>query len=144
MKFLRSKLVILVGVLVFVIGTGALVWFFVVSPGARAQQSPSTRVEGRSYVLEPFMTNLADEGSRRIIRVSVELLVTDGRAVKDVERAQSEVRSEILALLRSRYLADLEGERGMTRLAADIQDRVNTVLGHAGTLQVYFTDFIIQ
>jgi len=145
MKKLRSKLGLIAGLLVFLAGSGALVWFLVLSPGARAEVAPPPpEAKAKTYTLDQFLTNLADEGSRRILRVSMELLVVEDSTVRELDRQRGQVRSEILALLRSRYLADLEGERGMMRLAADIVERINAILGTGGVLRVYFTDFIIQ
>jgi flagellar basal body-associated protein FliL len=143
MKKLRSRLGLLIGLAVFILGSGVAVWFFVLSP-ARAAEAPSPEATATIYSLEPFITNLADIGSRRILRVTMELLVAKGTDAKELDRQKPQLRSEILALLRSRYMADLEGERGMSRLASDIAERANTVLGQPAVLRVYFTDFIIQ
>lgn len=143
-KLLRSKLVIIVGLLVFLAGSGALVWFLVLAPGAHASEPVDKPVEGKSLKLDPFRTNLADAGARRFIQLEVELLVADEQAVKEMTKSVSQVRSEILTLLRSRYIADLDGQMGMNRLAADIVERVNGILTKPSVLNVFFTDFIIQ
>ncbi len=143
-KLLRSKLVIIIGLLVFLAGSGALVWFLVLSPGVHAAKPPEKPIEGKSVLLDPFRTNLADAGARRFIQLEVELYVADEQAVKEVTKMASQVRSEILTLLRSRFIADLDGQLGMNRLAADMVERVNGILSRPSVLNVFFTDFIIQ
>jgi flagellar basal body-associated protein FliL len=115
----------------------------VLSPG-RGAEATDPEAGAINYALEPFTTNLADAGGRRILRVSMELRVSGEIEVRDLDLHRTKLRSEILSLLRSRYLADLEGEIGMQRLAADLVTRANAVLGRPVVLRVYFTDFIIQ
>lgn len=139
----KSRLVLLVALLFFAAGAGALVWFLVLGPGQSAAK-PVPTVNGRLFDAGSYLTNLADEGGRRVLRTAVELLVRDSKTLQELRDRQTEVRSEILALLRGMRLAELEGEAGMTRVAAQLVDRINALLGRPGVLKAFFTDFIIQ
>ncbi|MDP2872522.1 MAG: flagellar basal body-associated protein FliL [Bacillota bacterium] len=139
----KSRLILLVGLLVFIAGAGALVWFLVLSPG-RTSANPAPAPVGKPFDAGSYLTNLADEGGRRVLRAAVELSVGDNKTLQELKERSTEVRNEILALLRSKRLADLEGATGMVNAAAELTGRINALLGRPGVLKTFFTDFIIQ
>jgi flagellar FliL protein len=141
----KSRLLLVIAILVFLAGAGALVWFLVLAPGqTEATPAPPQAQNGKPFDAGSYLTNLADEGGRRILRAAVELSVTDNKTLQELKERQTEIRNEILALLRSKRLSELEGEAGMSTVAGELVDRVNRLLGRHAVLRAYFTDFIIQ
>jgi flagellar basal body-associated protein FliL len=136
---------LLVALLIFAAGAGSLVWFLVLAPArTEANPAPPQAQTGKPFDAGSYLTNLADEGGRRILRAAIELSVTDNKTLQELKDRQTEVRNEILALLRGKRLSELEGEAGMSNAAGELVERINRLLGRQGVLRAFFTDFIIQ
>lgn len=145
MSKLKVKPIYAVAGLVFVAGVAALVWFLVLAPDAGAAPAADGQPDDTiTCEVGQFLTNLADEGSRRLLRLNLVLAVADQRTAKELNAKSSMVKTEVLALLRSKRLAEVEGGAGMTQLAAEIADCLNELLGRPAVVRAYFTDFIIQ
>jgi len=96
------------------------------------------------YRAGEFLTNLADNGGRRFIRVVVEFSVDDRLVTRELDQKSAAVADGILAVLRSKTLAEVEGAAGMEALARDIAARVNGLLKTGRVTRVFFVEFIIQ
>jgi len=141
---LKAKPLYIVAGVVFLAGAGALVWWLVLAPGPSAASPDPEPANLTTCEVGQFLTNLADEGSRRLLRLNLVLAVSDQRTAKELESKSSLVKSEILVLLRTKKLMDVEGGSGMVQLASDIVERLNALLGRPAVQRAYFTDFIIQ
>jgi flagellar basal body-associated protein FliL len=130
--------------LVFLAGAAALLWFLVLAPGEASGSTPADAGDAVAVEVGQFLTNLSGEGSRRLLRLNLVLSVTDRRAAKELGEKANLVKSEVLALLRSKQLAEVEGGEGMQQLGLEIVARINLFLGREAVLRAYFTDFIIQ
>ena len=94
--------------------------------------------------IKEFQVNSADIGSRRFIRMKIYLGSNDKALVKEIERREPELRSRVIATLRSTKVADLEGEEGMERLKKVILEEANALLSTGDVEDLFFDEFIIQ
>lgn len=92
-----------------------------------------------------IVTNLADPGGKRYIRISVQFeFKTDEVAHDFSDKFQTRVKDAILTLLWSKTSEALSGVDGMSLLREDIKSRVNQIMGPGSVTQVFILDRVIQ
>jgi flagellar protein FliL len=136
-------LILLIGIPFLLLGGLAVFHFFLgglpfLSSG---EEEVAEVVEARpryTYAMQEFQVNLADEGTRRFLRTTIDL------AYKEIETRQSELRSHIISILRSKYVSDLGEPGGMQALEQDLLQKLNSLL-EAGEIEaIYYKEFIFQ
>ncbi|MDR2668586.1 MAG: flagellar basal body-associated FliL family protein [Desulfovibrio sp.] len=153
-------LIILFILLLFVGGGGTLAWFLlgdrikpmlegVLNKVQGTEQTESVQPDappqpGRTVPLPAFATNLADPLGRRLIRLKIELEVSDPKVREEVERNAARVRDAVLLLLSSKTYADISAPENKVLLKSEITERLNTVLGRGKVIQIFITDLIVQ
>ena len=110
--------------------------------------------EARLMSFEPFVVNLADQGSARFLRTNVQLVVTggekagggEGEGKKGPSVEQMRARSAILELLSAETSDKLTTPEGKEELKKRIVDRMEDILAKSETdvEDVLFSDFVIQ
>jgi flagellar FliL protein len=105
--------------------------------------------EAKGPVIEPFVVNLADSGSRRYLRVSLKLkLKKQEESGPLLEARMPQVRDAVLMLLSGKTTDQLLSVEGKTMLRTELIDRLNTVLKKKNLKKtvknLYFTEFLIQ
>ncbi|MFZ5426265.1 MAG: flagellar basal body-associated FliL family protein [Thermodesulfobacteriota bacterium] len=92
-----------------------------------------------------IVTNLADAGGKRYVRLSVEFDFKDGDVAAEFgEKYQARVKDAILTLLWSKTSEDLSNVDGMLAFRTELQARVNQIMGPGAVKQVFITDRVIQ
>jgi flagellar FliL protein len=91
-----------------------------------------------------FVTNLAGADNRRFVRIQIDMEASSEEAAKELQVKASQVRDQVLMVLRSKTIADLAGPEGMRRLGADLVAGTNKVLANGGISAIYFVEFAIQ
>ena len=142
----KNKLLI-----VFFILTPLLLGFLIVlvlllySGGGGLFEDPLRGTQPR-YIesMRDFQVNLADTGGRRYLRVNFELGFNESRLQNELDSRNSEIRSEIIAVLRAKTVEDLQEPGGQSALKDEIILRMNEVLVTGEIQDLYFTEFIIQ
>ncbi len=137
--------------IVFFILTPLLLGFLIVlvlllySGGGGFFEDPLRGTQPR-YIesMREFQVNLADEGGRRYLRVSFELGFNESRLRNELESRDSEIRSEIMAVLRAKTVEDLQEPGGQNALKDEIILSMNDILVTGVIQDLYFTEFIIQ
>ncbi len=117
--------------------------------------------DGIMYNTGSRIVNLMDPVGRRYLKITVvlEFLPPDYGYYTLPEQEREAVRNEVIAkvdarkpviddlltsLLTSKTYEDIYSLDGKNRLRAEIQERVNQLLGEPQVIAVYFTDFIVQ
>lgn len=100
-------------------------------------------------VIEPFVVNLADPGSRRYLRVSLKFKLRKREESEPLLVARMpQVRDAVLMLLSGKTTDQLSTVEGKTLLRSELIDRLNSVLKKRGLKKaiknLYFTEFLIQ
>ncbi len=94
---------------------------------------------------EPFLINLADEGGKRYLKMTISVDVREEPRKKALDERLPIVRDSILLLLSSLTVKDVSSLEGKLKLRDDIRRLVARTIGAPERLPVvYFTDFFIQ
>ena len=156
----RSKLkwLILILFILLLFGGGAAgAWFFFLADKFRgpdsggattaaAQEDASAAAQpiGTTVVLPPFTVNLADPLGQRFIKISIEVEVSDPKAVQEMDRQKARIRDSIIMLLSSKSYADIATTESKIMLKSEVAARITTILGPGKVYQVFITDMVIQ
>lgn len=142
---LLKAVMILGAVLLVTLLAGAMSYLVAARVAAPPTQQEVKKKEVRTtYPAGEYLTNLADMGSRRFIKVKVELVLNDPRAARDLEEKNGALRDVILGVLRSKTYEEVNGEEGMQQLGELIVKRVNLLVAGGKVAGIYFLEFIVQ
>jgi flagellar FliL protein len=99
---------------------------------------------GSMVTIEPFIVNLAGEGGKRILKVTVTLELSSPEVQVEFQENHQKIMDSVLLLLSSKTFDDVYSIQGKFKLKDEITTRANRflVLGHVK--DAYFTEFIIQ
>ncbi len=144
----KPLLFVLIPVLLLVIGGLAFVFLGDSLPfiSSGSEDSADT-VDGpprHLYAMSEFQVNLADPGTRRFLRMKIDLAYDERALTREIEERESELRSHIIAILRSKFVIDLEEPGGMKELERDLLDQLNSVLDKGQIEAIYYKEFIFQ
>jgi flagellar FliL protein len=116
---------------------------------ASAGSYGSGHSESKSSMIEPFVVNLADPGSRRYLRVNLTLeLKKPEEAEPLLEARMPQMRDTVLLLLSSKTTDQLLAPEGKITLRQELIEQINKVLKtkklKRSVKNLYFTEFLIQ
>ncbi|WP_027191169.1 flagellar basal body-associated FliL family protein [Fundidesulfovibrio putealis] len=95
--------------------------------------------------IQNIVTNLADPGGKRYVRLSVEFDFKDEHVAQEFgEKYQARIKDTILTLLWSKTSEELSSVDGMIAFRTELQSRVNQIMGPGAVKQVFITDRVIQ
>lgn len=95
--------------------------------------------------IQNIVTNLADTGGKRYVRLSVEFDFKDDHVAQEFgEKYQARIKDTILTLLWSKTSEELSSVDGMIAFRTELQNRVNQIMGPGAVKQVFITDRVIQ
>ena len=95
--------------------------------------------------LDPFMTNLADAGGRRFLRVIVALDVETEEMRDAINARMPGIRNALLELFSSKNSPDLLSAQGKYRLRMEILRVINNQLGIADKItKAFYMEFVVQ
>lgn len=134
-------------------GAGGGYWMYATRSSGAPAEPPPPPPPG-VIDMEPFIVNLADEGGRRFLRVSVKLLTWDERQAAEAKEnavVRARIRSAILELLSLQRAEPLVTPEGKEALKKAIAGRVSEV-GHGSgahgselkVVDVLFSEFVVQ
>jgi flagellar FliL protein len=126
--------------------------------GERAAKKKKKKKKGaeedRLMSFEPFVVNLADQGSARFLRTNVQLVVSggkkeaggEGEGKKGPSVEQMRARSAILEILSAQTSDKLTTPEGKEELKKRIIERMTDILekSEIDVEDVLFSDFVIQ
>jgi flagellar FliL protein len=132
--------------LIGIVGGGAY-WWTAGAATAEGEHAKEEEVERGLVKLEPFVVNLADIGSSRYLRVTLELLVHDAEQADELEKNRvslTQARSAILELLTTQLSTELVKPEGKAALRQAIKEAVTHAVNHLEVIDVLFSDFVVQ
>lgn len=157
----RNKLVILLVVMNLALVGGAAAWFFL-SGGdpAEAQEADEEQepeeldptVFGPLIELAPIIANLNDAESGRFLKVTMYVEVAaDATEEAEAEALRAEVdakivpiRSRLVVYFSSCTVEETLGAENKERIALEIVELINEVLGEEQVRRVFYTEFVVQ
>lgn len=113
--------------------------------GEQAQQEEEKEESiGPMYKMETLIVNLADQGGKRYLRVSMELELSSPEVVEEIEKRMPQLRDAILMILPTRQYADISTTAGKISLRDEILAKMNSHLKTGSINTIYFTEFVVQ
>ncbi len=165
----KKVLIIIIGVFVLVMGMmGAgffVLWNQMSNTVAQVQQQndgdtadeeetdgeeEQEVVVGPMYKLDTLIVNLADQGGKRYLRVTMELElkvpeeVEEAEVIDEIEKRLPQLRDSILMILPSKQYADISTTDGKVLLRDEIIAKLNSYLRTGQIGNIYFTEFVVQ
>ena len=112
--------------------------------GARGNGQQAQQILGTLFPLDTFIVNLADEGGKRYLRVTMDLELSAGISENEVQKRLPQVRDSILMVLPSKTFAEVRTMEGKIGLRNEILANLNGIFGKESITNLYFTEFVIQ
>ena len=162
----NKVLIIIVAIFVLMIGAmGAgffILWKQMDNAVAQVQQQNSEEEKAKEepaeaevtmgplYKLDTLIVNLADQGGKRYLRVTMELEmkpvenVEANEVIDELEKRMPQIRDTILMILPSKQYADIATTPGKIALRDEIMAKLNAFLKKGQINTIYFTEFVVQ
>lgn len=150
----KVLIIIIMSSVVVLGGLGAgffIMWQKLANLGVQNVQASAAEKEkkaeagmGPTYHLDPLIVNLADEGGKRFLRVTMELEVKSAEMVKQVEDHLPKIKDTILMILPTKKYDDLHTVDGKIALRDQITKKINGFFKDKPITHIYFTEFVIQ
>ena len=119
------------------------------SPQKVSKETPANETFVTSYYTfaDNFTTNL--NKSKQFLQISVGVSTQyDETVIENVEKHQMALRSEVLGVMGTYSVDDIDGKIGRDKLSDSIQEAINLKLvdleGFGGVEGVHFTSFVLQ
>ena len=141
-------LIIIVAVLVVAGGGGGAYWrFFAKAADPKAAETKKPSEPPAMISFDPFVVNLADPGTPRFLRVTLDLVVEGEEHAKEFSEnavVRTRVRSSLLELLSQQQASQLMTPAGKDALKQAIVARTEHNAEELKVADVLFTEFIVQ
>lgn len=134
---------------VIVVAGGAAYWAATTaissSPSGKVEpKSKTTIVDGVPYDAGEFTTNLADPSGRRLIRIKVEVGLSDEKAKVELEKRKGAMRDAVLGVLRSKTVADISQDKDMQQLRGELQKKIQALVTTGKVVYLFITEIAVQ
>ncbi len=97
---------------------------------------------GKLVPLDTFLVNLAGSRGQKLVKVDMELEVSNTAVEKEINTIMPKIRDIIIIILSSKTYAQIATAQGKDELRNEIRDKVNLFLTKGRIKRVYFTEFI--
>ena len=98
----------------------------------------------RTYSLDTFIVNLADEGAKRYLRVTMKFEMSNDEMDKEIKKRLPQIQDKILMILPTKKVEELQKMEGKIALRNEIIADLNSILTMGEITNVFFTEFVIQ
>jgi flagellar FliL protein len=109
-----------------------------------AAEEEETEEIGPLYSLGTLIVNLADEGGKRYLRVSIELELESAEMTEEVEKRLPQVRDSILMILPTKTFNDINTTPGKIAVRDELLAAMNGIVTTGKIKNLYFTEFVVQ
>ena len=153
---MSNKVVIILVAFLFVVMLGLTAGLFMIWTKLSTANAAATEVTGEDnpqvgieslgpiFPLETFIVNLADEGGKRYLRITMNLELTQEKFTDQIQQRLPQVRDSILMILPTKRFDDIRTVEGKTLLRNEITAKLNSFIGLDSVANIYFTEFVIQ
>lgn len=99
---------------------------------------------GPIYKMDTMIVNLADQGGKRYLRITMELEMSTPELIMEIDTRLPQLRDAILMILPTKQYADIASTEGKVHLRDELIAKMNEIL-KTGTIQtIYFSEFVVQ
>lgn len=100
-------------------------------------------VSAKTFNLEEFTINLADEGGKNYLKVNVYLGYDSKKLTEELTEKTPIIRDAIIEVLRTKKVEDIS-DKNMDNIKIEIIQRINPMLEKGKINNVYFSDILTQ
>jgi flagellar FliL protein len=155
----NKVMIIILGVVVLMMGMMGAGFFMLwskmsatVAQVQNAEGSEQTQREeaekeasiGPLYKMDTLIVNLADQGGKRYLRVTMELELSSAEVQEEIEKRMPQLRDAILMILPTKQYVDISSTQGKIALRDEILNKMNSYLKKGSIATIYFTEFVVQ
>lgn len=99
---------------------------------------------GPIYKMDTLIVNLADQGGKRYLRVTMELELSAPQVIEEIGQRLPQLRDAILMVLPSKQYTDINTTEGKVALRDELIAKMNGILKSGTVKTIYFTEFVVQ
>lgn len=100
-------------------------------------------VSEKTFGLDEFLVNLADEDGKRYLKVKISLGYDGKKLDTELEEKKPILRDAIISVLRTKKAADISS-KGLDNIKMEIIQRINIALTKGQLNNLYFNDLLLQ
>lgn len=108
----------------------------------QAEESKSQEFIGKLVPLETFVLNLSGVRGRKIVKISMELEVSNEEVQLEIDKLKPKIRDMIILIISGKSYSQVSEQEGKEGLREEIKDKVNLFLTKGHIKNVFFTEFI--
>lgn len=115
-------------------------------PAQQSQQNISYLqqvVSAKTYGLDEFLVNLADEDGKRYLKVQVFVGYDNKKLDSELDEKKPILRDAVISILRTKKAADITS-KGLDNIKMEMIQRINPVLTKGQLNNIYFNDILVQ
>lgn len=162
----KGKLIIVVAVLLLVVAVGVYLGYTsflkgkggasqnavnkqqaqqtqVVQNGQTVQTANQQIVSAKTYGLDDILVNLADEDSKRYLKITVFLGYDSKKLDSELEEKKPMIRDAIISTLRTKKASDIS-DKGLEAIKAELIQKINPLLQKGQINNIYFSNVLVQ
>ena len=159
MRMSTKVLIIIIGVVVLIMGTMGAGFFVLwskmstamtqvqnanVTEAAEEEAEQEEVTIGPIYKLDTLIVNLADQGGKRYLRITMEFELSQPELVEEIEKRMPQLRDSILMILPTKTYAEISSTQGKIALRDEILAKLNSFLKTGSITTIYFSEFVVQ
>jgi flagellar FliL protein len=99
---------------------------------------------GQLIPLEEFLVNLAGSSGNKLVKINMELEVSNNEVQQEIDKLKPKIRDIIIMILSSKTYNNLSSKDGKDTLREEIRHQVNLFLTRGQIERVYFTELLFN
>ncbi len=150
----KKVLIIIIAIAVLLMGMVGAGFFILWNKISQMPLDPSKVAEvpveedenviGPLYTLDTMIVNLAGNGGKRYLRVTMALELSEPESVATIESRLPQIRDVVLMILATKTYDDVSTTDGKIALRNQIMEKINTLMTKGRVNNIYFTEFVVQ
>ena len=140
------KILIIVLLVLLLVGGTAFGVYYVMSKNNHTSNKAEAAnvIEEQTYPLDDFLVNLADEDTRKFLKVKIFIGYEKNKKLAgELELKKPIIRDAINSVLRSKLAKDFSS-KGTEDIKKELLNRINPLLKEGKPINIYFYEIIIQ
>jgi flagellar FliL protein len=97
-----------------------------------------------THKLDTMIVNLADQGGKRYLRVTMELELSGPEVLEEITKKLPQIRDTILMILPSKQYTEISSTEGKIALRDELIAKINALLKKGTITTIFFTEFVVQ
>ncbi|MEE4112185.1 MAG: flagellar basal body-associated FliL family protein [Desulfobacteraceae bacterium] len=150
----KKVLIIIIAIVVLFMGMMGAGFFILWNKISQVPLDPSKVAEmpveedengiGPLYTLDTMIVNLAGNGGKRYLRVTMALELSEPDSVATIESRLPQIRDAVLMILSTKTYDEVSTTDGKIALRSQIMEKINTLMTKGRVTNIFFTEFVVQ